>query len=228
MGFDGVDLNFGCPDKNVVRNNTCSALILPGNRKVAEDIIKASREGLGGSLPLSIKTRLGFHEFDASWLEFLLAQKLNMLTVHGRTKAQMSKVPANWELIGKARELRDALSPATLIIGNGDVMTRQQGEKLAETYQLDGIMIGRGVFHDPFVFAKDSPWKGYTKQQRIALYRKHVELFAKTWKNGERKVYTLNKFCKIYINGFNGAKELREKLMAARNTDELLSLLDQW
>ena len=229
MGFDGIDINFGCPDKNVVRNGACSAFILPENREGALKIIQAVREG-APSLPISVKTRLGFSDVDLSWHELLLQQKLNMLTIHGRTKSQMSKVPANWEAIGKIKELRDLLSPATKIIGNGDVLTRKQGEKLAEAYDLDGIMIGRGVFHDPFVFAHpldsgSSQWEEYSKEQRIELYRKHVQLFAKTWKSDERKVITLNKFCKIYINGFDGAKELRERLMSADSTKELLRLL---
>lgn len=150
-----------------------------------------------------------------------------MLTVHGRTRKEMSKVPARWDLIGQARELRDQLAPETLIIGNGDVETRQQGLELAKQYQLDGIMIGRGVFHDPFVFAEASPWPDYTKEQRINLYKKQVKLFADTWQNRERAVHTLNRFCKVYIQGFDGAKELREKLMAANSTEELLSILAQ-
>src|SRR5690606_16524321 len=105
-------------------------------------------------------------------------------------------------------------SPATLIVGNGDVLTREHGLKLAAEHGLDGIMIGRGIFQDPFIFASDSPWDTYSKEQRMVLYRRHVELFAATWKVGERKMHTLNKFCKIYIQGFDGAKELREKLMA--------------
>jgi tRNA-dihydrouridine synthase len=224
MGYDGIDINFGCPEKNVVRNGTCSAFILPANREGALAIIRATREG-APSLPLSVKTRLGFNEVDLTWHELLLQQKLNMLSIHGRTKSQMSKVPADWQQIAKIRELRDKLSPATLIVGNGDVLTREQGESLAKKYKLDGIMIGRGIFQDPFVFAKKSPWESYTKEQRMALYKKHVALFAKTWKLGEQKVVTLNKFCKIYINGFDGAKELREQLMAAQSTDELLQLL---
>ena len=293
MGYDGVDLNFGCPDKNVVRNGACSAFILPENRSRAVEIIKATQEGArathvdaaqGGdeerneaygrydemstavsnaaqghkpqrvsgfatkqagavrssgrageiikapkegsaSLPVSAKTRLGFSEIDYSWHELLLKQKLNMLTIHGRTKSQMSKVPADWDAIGHIARLSKKLSPTTLIIGNGDIMTRQQGENLAEQHGLDGIMIGRGIFHDPYVFAQNSPWPSMTKEQRLALYKKHVELFNKTWQKNERKIYTLNKFCKIYINGFDGAKELREKLMAANSPDELLDLL---
>jgi tRNA-dihydrouridine synthase len=223
-GFAGVDLNFGCPDKNVVRNGACSAFILPENREAALEIIQATREG-AASLPLSVKTRLGFNEIDYTWHELLLKQKLNMLTIHGRTKKQMSDVPADWDKIADIRELRDRLSPATLIIGNGDVLTRQQGLELAEKHGIDGIMIGRGIFHDPYVFAQDSPWQGFDKKQRINLYRKHVELFARTWQNNERKIHTLNKFCKVYINGFDGAKELREELMAVRSSDELLRIL---
>jgi tRNA-dihydrouridine synthase len=232
MGYDGIDLNFGCPDKNVVRNGACSALILPENRELALEIIQACREG-APALPLSVKTRLGFNEIDHSWHELLFKQTLNALTIHGRTKKQMSKVPADWDEIGLVARLRDSLSPSTKVIGNGDVLTRAQGVELAEKHGLDGVMIGRGVFQDPFVFAdplaSGSPWTDYTKEQKIALYRKHVELFAKTWKSplasGERKVHTLNKFCKIYINGFDGAKELRDKLMNAKSTDELLELL---
>lgn len=225
VNFAGIDLNMGCPAKSEVQNGTCSALMLPGNRELASQIIDASREGLGDSLPLSVKTRLGFNEVDFSWHEFLLRKKLNMLTIHGRTKKQMSKVPAEWGQIQIIRKLRDRLSPATLIIGNGDVMNQAQGAELAAHYVLDGIMIGRGVFHDPFAFAVDSPWESFTKQQRITLYHKHVQLFADIWQHDERRVITLNKFCKIYIQGFDGAKELREQLMAAQNTDELLQLL---
>ena len=222
-GFDGVDINMGCPEKSVIKSGCCIALI--NNRELTGEIIQAVREGVGDHFPVSVKTRLGLREVDLSWIEFLLKQKLNMLSIHGRTASQMSKVPADWDTIGKIREMRDDLSPSTLIVGNGDVMTRAQGAELAKKYKLDGIMIGRGVFQDPFAFAKTSPWEGYTKQQRIALYRKHVELFAKTWKQGERKVHTLNKFCKIYISDFDGAKEMREQLMAAQTTDELLTLL---
>jgi len=195
------------------------------DRPLAEAIIQATQDGLAGRLPLSVKTRLGFNQVDLDWIEFLLSKNLNALTVHGRTKAQMSKVPADWDLIGQARELRDRLAPETLIIGNGDVLTRQQGLDLAHKYQLDGIMIGRGIFHDPFIFAEHSPWENYTAEQRINLYKQHVQLFADTWQNRERPIQTLNKFCKIYINNFDGAKELREQLMQANTTDALLQLL---
>lgn len=225
MGFAGIDLNMGCPDKTVVKNGCCSALI--NNRELASQIIKATQEGAAGRVPVSVKTRVGFNHVDMSWIEFLLEHNLDMLIVHGRTRKEMSEVPAHWDLIGQARELRDKISPNTLIVGNGDVENRAHGLELAKKYGLDGIMIGRGIFRDPFAFAAESPWPAYTKQQRIDLYRKHVELFAKTWAAGERNIQTLNKFCKVYISDFDGAKEFRERLMTAKSTDELLSLLDQ-
>ena len=119
----------------------------------------------------------------------------------------------------------DLPCPTTLIVGNGDVMSRSQGLELAKKYQLDGIMVGRGIFEDPFLFAGKSPWRDYTREQRIDLFRKHIELFANTWKNGERRIETLNKFCKVYISDFSGAKELREQLMAQTSADALLEIL---
>ncbi len=222
MGFDGIDLNFGCPERTVVKNGLCIALI--NNRGLAEEIIAAAREG-GSSLPLSVKTRLGLGEVDYTWHEFLLNQKLNMLTIHGRTAKQLSKVPADWNAIAHVRELRDQLFPSTLIVGNGDVINRAEGVKLAKKHKLDGIMIGRGVLQDPFAFAKHSPWQNYSRAQHLELYRQHVKLFAKTWQHSERAIHTLNKFCTIYINGFDGVKKLREELMQAKSTEELLRKL---
>lgn len=233
MGFDGVDINMGCPDKAVIKNGCCAALI--DNKELAQQIITEVKRAVGEAekqgvlphhhFPVSVKTRLGNRELDMSWPEFLLQQGLDALIIHGRTAKQMSKVPADWGRIGEIRAMRDRLSPTTKIIGNGDVLSRQQGLDLAKEYGLDGIMIGRGVFHDPYVFASDSPWPSKTQADKTALYKKHVELFAATWQNRERKIYTLNKFCKIYVNDFPNAKELRDKLMHAGSTEELLKLL---
>lgn len=225
INFAGIDLNMGCPAKSEVKSGACAALI--NNPELAVEIIKATQEGAKGRLPVSVKTRLGFNEVDFSWHRLLLEQNLNMLTIHGRTRKEMSKVPAHWDLIGKVREIRDEIAPDTLLVGNGDVESRSQAELLAETYKLDGIMIGRGVFHDPFIFARESPWPAYTKEQRIELYRAHVTLFAHTWNEHDRRLATLNKFCKVYINNFDGAKELREQLMDATTSDDLLKLLNE-
>lgn len=225
--FAGVDLNMGCPAKSEVQNGACSALIRLENRELAGQIIEAARVGLAGLIPLSVKTRLGFNEVDLTWHEFLLGKDLAMLTVHGRTRKEMSKVPAHWDLIGEVARMRDKLAPQTLIVGNGDVESYQHGTQLAEQYGLDGIMVGRGVFQNPFVFREDGSavWVNYDMDRRIDLYRTHVELFSETWQQGERNIKTLNRFCKVYINGFDGARELREKLMDAGSTAELVELL---
>jgi len=238
-GFAGIDLNMGCPAKSEVGNGTCSALI--NNRPLAHEIIEATKAGIaegmaatGRDVPLSVKTRLGFSEIDLTWHEFLLEHDLDMLIVHGRTRKEMSKVPAHWDEIGKVRQLRDDMKLPTLIVGNGDVRDKAHGCQLAEQHKLDGIMIGRGVFHDPYAFADAVPdsiaedaslWDTVSPKDRLALYERHVRLFAETWKQNERPIHTLNKFCKIYVSGFDGAKELREELMQADSTDQLLALL---
>jgi tRNA-dihydrouridine synthase len=224
MGFAGIDLNMGCPAKSEVANGTCSALI--NNRPLALEIIRATQEGAAGRVPVSVKTRLGFSTVDLTWHEFLLELDLAMLVVHGRTRKEMSKVPAHWDLIGEVRQLRDRIAPQTLIVGNGDVRDRAHGMELAEHYGLDGVMIGRGIFQDPYAFAAESPWPTIGREERLALYHRHVSLFAETWQHNERPIHTLNKFCKIYVNGFDGAKELRERLMAAQSAEELISILD--
>jgi tRNA-dihydrouridine synthase len=224
VNFAGVDINMGCPDKTIVKHGSCGGLIK--DRTLAGEIIEATREGLNGKLPLSVKTRIGFSGVDLGWIEYILQFKLNMLSVHLRTVKEMSAVPAHWELMTQIRQIRDKISPSTSLIGNGDVMTRNEAMKLAKEHGIDGVMIGRGIFHDPFAFAEKSPWETYSKQQKIELYLKHVKLFAATWKNEERRIHTLNKFCKIYINNFDGAKELREELMHCSNMPELKQRLE--
>lgn len=222
-GFAGVDLNMGCPIKHVVKNGCCSALI--NDREKAGVIIDSTRAGLGSGMAFSVKTRIGFKNIDLSWIEFLLKQDLDMLIVHLRTVKEMSKVPAHWDVMPEIKKLRDAVAPNTKLVGNGDVSSRKDGEKLAEETGMDGIMIGRGVFQDPFVFSKNSPWADYPRTKKIDLYKKHVELFIETYPGNSRPVVILNKFCKIYISGFDGAKELREELMHCKDSGELLDKL---
>lgn len=221
MGFDGIDINMGCPDKAVIKNGCCSALIK--DHRLAEEIIRATKEGAGGKLQVSVKTRVGFREYNREWLDFLLRQELSMLTIHLRTVREMSKVPAHWELMDEICLMRDEISPETLLVGNGDVGTRRQAEHLAEKHKIDGVMIGRGVFADPYVFSEESPWAGMRPKEKIELYRKHVELFAKTWQKGEYPIVALNKFCKVYINGFEGAREIRAELMQSSSSGDLLN-----
>jgi len=167
MGFDGVDLNMGCPVKNVVKLGACSALI--NDREHAAKLIQAAKKGANNKIPVSVKTRVGFNEVDMNWIEFILRQQIDVLTIHGRTSKQQSKVPNNWDLIQESRKIRDRVAPDTLIIGNGDVLTRKEGEDLAEEHGLDGIMIGRGILQDPYLFSDKSPWEEKTADEKLEL-----------------------------------------------------------
>lgn len=225
MGFAGVDLNFGCPDKKVVKNNTGGGTINVPEHAV--EIIQATRLGLAGKLPLSVKTRIGFKDYDEDWIKLLLEQKLDMLTIHFRTVREMSKYPARWEqYAGRIKKLRDEISPGTILVGNGDVIDYAQAHALANQYGYDGIMIARGVFADPFVFSPSSPWADMQPSQKINLYIRHLQLFESTYAPGERSFDTIKKFCKIYINNFPGASDLRAQLMDCKTAQESLELLE--
>jgi tRNA-dihydrouridine synthase len=216
-GFAGIDINMGCPEKNIVKKGSCAGLI--ANPSLAAELIKATKSG---GLPVSVKTRIGLKTIQTEqWCGFLLRQNLAALTVHGRTQKEMSKVPAHWDEIGKVVKLRDQLAPETVVIGNGDVENRQHGEQLAQKYGLDGIMIGRGVFHNPFAFEKQP--KDHTKEELLGLLNFHLDLFDQ---HQPRKFDPLKRFFKIYICDFPGASELRAKLMRTKTTAEARLVLE--
>ncbi|HEY5268470.1 MAG TPA: tRNA-dihydrouridine synthase [Candidatus Saccharimonadales bacterium] len=227
MGFAGIDINMGCPDKAVVKNGCCIALI--NNRDLAKEIIDSTRSGATSKLPISVKTRLGFNDIDLSWHEFLLSQKLDALFVHGRTKKEMSLVPAHWDVINQIRIMRDKISPKTKIIGNGDIKNKAEALEYAAKYKLDGIMIGRGIFENPYAFSDNfASWSTEPSEKKIALYRKHVQLFKDTYPKQQRSFNTLKRFAKVYINNFNGANSLREQVVSQKTIDELVEVLDSW
>lgn len=218
MGFDGIDINMGCPVRDVTKTGACSALIK--TPLLAKAIIEATRKG-APKLPISVKTRIGFNEIDTeNWMKFLLDQDLSALTLHFRTAKEMSKVPAHWDEAEKAVAIRDALKVKTLIIGNGDVKSLQEAKEKALQYKLDGIMIGRGIFENVWIFNQDIKIEDITLKDRLELLQKHINLFEKTW--GDTKHFALlKKFVKCYINGFPGASELRVNLMETKNLEGL-------
>ncbi len=223
LGFDGIDLNMGCPVRKITKQGACSALIR--NHKLAGEIIGAVKEG-AGDLPVSVKTRVGFDVIDTeNWIGFLLEQGLDMLTVHGRIASEMSSKPNNWDEVGKAVVLRDEIAPETLIVGNGDVESLKHGREISERLGLDGFMIGRGVFNNPWVFNESVNIDDVTIEQRLGLLKEHVELFERTW--GERKNFAImKKFFKMYVKGFDGAGELRNSLMECRDAVSVTDVLD--
>ena len=220
LGFDGVDINMGCPDRKVVKQGAGAALIQ--NPSLAQEIIAASKEG-AGSLPVSVKTRLGFDAIETDkWIPKLLETDLAAITIHGRTKKELSLVPAHWEEIGKVADMAEGTE--TLIIGNGDVENLEEAESKIKMYGLDGVMVGRGIFKNPWFFNPNHSLRDETPLTRIMLLRKHVGFFTQLW--GEEKNFAqLKRFFKIYIQGWEGAKELRIDLMGCHNSGEVEAIL---
>jgi tRNA-dihydrouridine synthase len=223
--FCEININFGCPEKTVVNNGCCSGTI--NNPDLAIEIIAATKRG-AGSLPVSVKTRLGFNEVNMQWLETVLLQDITALTVHLRTRKEMSLVPAHWELMPDVVALRDRVAPQTKIIGNGDVHSRAQGLELAERTGCDGIMIGRGIFADPFAFAAVSPWLTLAPSAKIELYIKHLTLFSQLYTDRQRRPETIKKFMKVYISGFDGAAELRARIADSSSLQDAIEILQDY
>jgi tRNA-dihydrouridine synthase len=221
MGYSGIDINMGCPDKSVIKTGSGSALIR--TPEIATELIKAAKVG---GLPVSVKTRLGDVDVNKwhDWIGHLLRQDVVNLTVHLRTRSEMSKVGAHYELIPEILKLRNEIAPKTLITINGDIRNRQHGEELVKQYNIDGIMIGRGVFSNPFAFEKVS--REHTREELIGLLNLQLDLHDKYSSELElRKFDPLKRFFKIYIRDFAGASELREKLMHENSSDRVRQLL---
>lgn len=222
LRFDGVDINMGCPDRNIVAKGFCSGLI--NNHALAEKIIAAVKIASNNTLPVSVKTRLGYSKIDVDdWIRFLLRQKLDALTIHLRTTKELSKVPAHWEEMEKIVEMRNQINPRTVLIGNGDIESIKLGKTMTDTYKCEGIMIGRAMLHNPWIFKGSDP-SIYSRIQRLGLLYKHILLFEKTW--GTRKRFQiLKKYYKVYINGFRGSNDLRIKLMDQKNKVDTLNCI---
>jgi nifR3 family TIM-barrel protein len=219
--FDGIDINMGCPVKNVVKNGCCSALI--AQPELAKEIILATKEAT--NLPLSVKTRIGFkHVVTEEWISHLLATPIDALTIHGRIQKQMSEGMADWNEIAKAVKLRDELAPQIKIIGNGDVESYQEGIDKCDTYGVDGVMVGRGIFKNPWFFNPDL--SDPDMMEKLELLKEHTRLFESTW--GRSKNFAiLRRFFKIYTNGFREAATLRNDLMTTSNAEEVYAAVNK-
>ena len=221
MGFDGIDINMGCPVRKIVSKGSCSGLIRNPSR--ACEIILATKEGAGG-LPVSVKTRIGYRDIiTEEWIGFLLEQPIEALTIHGRTVREMSKVPAHWEEIEKAVALRNQMKKDILIIGNGDVVSYKDAMDKYERYKVDGIMIGRGIFNNLWIFRDIDPTRiGHTDKMRLLI--DHISLFDEVW--GKNRPYdVMKKFFKVYISGFRDASEVRLELMQLRSAREAIAYI---
>jgi tRNA-dihydrouridine synthase len=218
---DGIDINIGCSVRNVLSSGHCSALIK--EPKLVAQIIKAVRTQ-SGDIPVSVKTRLGYDTvITQEWFTFLLEQNLDLITVHGRISKQGYDQPANWEEIGKVVELRNSISPTTVILGNGDVTDLNMADKYISKYGVDGVMLGRAVMNNPWVFSRR---ESIPKEERLEVLKKHLELFKSTWE-GVKPFNTQKKHIKMYISNFEGANELRIELMKCNGIDDALGIVNR-
>lgn len=221
MGFDGIDINMGCPVRDVIKTGACSAMI--DTPSFAKEVIDATIRGAKG-IPVSVKTRIGTKKIvTEEWIGFLLEQNIAAITVHGRIAKEMSKFPANWIEIGKAAQLRTAMQKDVIIVGNGDVQTVAEAQEKVEQYGVDGVMIGRGIFSNLWLFHKTPYTPTYNERLRLLIH--HIALFEKTW--GAKKDFNLmKKFYKVYISDFPDAAMLRLSLMEKSTAQEAIAFLE--
>lgn len=217
LGFDGVDINMGCPDRSVEKQGCGAAMIK--NPENARAIIRAAKRGAAG-LPVSVKTRLGYNADQLEeWLPELLAEEPAVVTVHARTRKEMSKVPARWERVARAVEIRDERGSDALIFGNGDVLSIEDARAKAAATRADGVMLGRAIFGNPWLFHPEKDLSNVSLEERFAALIEHTRLFEELLPH--KNFAIMKKHYKAYVNGFDGAKELRVELMEAANANEV-------
>lgn len=222
-GFDGVDINMGCPAKKIRKSGAGAGLI--DTPALAAEIIAASRDAT--TLPISVKTRIGNRRrVTESWCAFLLEQDLAALTVHGRTAEEMSEPPADWDAVRLVVEMRNAIAPQTVILGNGDAQSLEHGRRLVAQTGCDGVMFGRAIFEDPHLFApRPSAESGAAPHApRLSLLIEHLRAYEAEW-DARRNYEALKKFFRNYVRGFEGAPELLAQLYETHSYADAYAVL---
>jgi len=225
LGFDGIDINMGCPDRKIEKGGAGAALMK--NPKLAREIIRAAIEGAKG-LPVSVKTRLGYNKDELeTWLPEILSENVSAVTIHARTRKEMSGVPARWERVKEAVKIRDEMKSRALILGNGDVNDLDEARQKVKETGADGVMLGRAIFGNPFLFSRgvlENPILRTPLEKKLAIMVEHAKLFEKVF--GKKKNFAImKKHFKAYASGFPMAKELRIELMATNNSKEVAKIV---
>ncbi len=230
LGFDGIDINMGCPAKEIEKQ--CAGAAMIKNTELAREVIRAAIEG-GGGLPVSVKTRIGYNKNEIeTWIPELLSENIAALTVHLRTRKEMSDVPAHWDVMKRIVQIRDELKKETLIFGNGDVLDTNDGRKKCEEAGCDGVMLGRAIFGNPWLFknknvSSESRGQMVSIEDKLRVMVEHTKLFEKML-GGHKNFAIMKKHYKAYCNGFDGAKELRVKLMETENATQLEEIVEEF
>jgi len=225
LGFDGIDINMGCPDKSIEKQKAGAAMMRDPMR--AKAVIEAAIRG-GGGLPVSVKTRIGYNKNELEeWLPYILETDASAITIHARTRKEMSSVPARWEEVAHAVSIRNRENPDALILGNGDIIDVEDARKKIDESGADGAMLGRAIFGNPWLFAN----VGFTKphigiQEQLRVMVEHTKLFEELLPH--KSFAIMKKHYKAYVNGFDGAAELRGELMRAENATEVADAVDMF
>ncbi len=224
LGFDGIDINMGCPDKSVEKQGAGAKLIL--NPERAQALVAAAKRG-APNLPVSVKTRLGYNkDILDEWLPKILAAEPAAVTIHARTRKEMSKVAAHWDRVKRAVEIRNEVGSKALIIGNGDALDLVDAKAKAQASGADGVMLGRAIFGKPWLFSSSSGDHIQT-EFRLRVLVEHAKLF-ETLLGDVKNFAIMKKHFKAYAEGFDGAKELRVKLMEANNAQEVEEFIENF
>lgn len=230
LGFDGIDINMGCPDKSIEKQGAGAAMMKDWRQ--AQKVIRAAQEG-AGDLPVSVKTRLGFNKMEfMEWLPKILECNIPVLTIHLRTRKEMSKVPAHWEIMPEVVKLvrhmtGEVKDGGTIVIGNGDVLSVEEAREKCKQTGCDGVMIGKGVFGTPWLFHEEEYKKGKTKEEKLRILVEHTKLFEE--RLGDIKSFAImKKHFKAYVHGFDGAKELRMELMECENAKGVQEVINKF
>ena len=222
LGFDGIDINMGCPDRTIMKQGSCAALI--NTPKLAQEIIRAAKAG-APKLPISVKTRIGYNYIEyKKWLPILLKEDISALTIHLRTAKEMSDVPAHFELAKDIVKVVRKYNKKVVLIVNGDIKTLEQGRILAKDAGFDGVMIGRGIFGNPWLFNSNRKPEDISTEEKLKVLVEHTKLYEKLLHY--RNFANMKKHFKAYVNGFDGAKELRNELMQANNSKEIVKSIN--
>ncbi len=254
LGFDGIDINMGCPSKAVSGNGAGAGLIKTPD--LAREIIKTCKQAVedwsNGKtleeldldplifqyiqelkkekniiterkiLPISVKTRIGYDQIvTLDWIKNLLEEEPANITLHGRTLKQMYTGLANWNEIAKAAELIHQSGLKTTILGNGDVKSLEIAYENIKNYGVDGVLIGRGSYGEPWIFRGEHK----SLKQKLEVALEHAKAYEKIFGIGEKSFAPMKKHLGWYCTDFPNAKELRMQLIRCNSADEVENII---
>ncbi len=216
LGFDGVDINMGCPERNVCKTGAGAGMI--NDPSLAKECIYAVKDG-AGDLPISVKTRIGLTDITLEeWVAHLLETKLAVITLHLRTRKEMSKVPAHWDKVHRAVEL--VRETETVLYGNGDVESLEQARRLASDTGVDGVMFGRAIFGNPWLLNPGICREELTVTERLHVMLEHAYVFEYFFAETRKHFLVMRSHFHAYVSGMPKAKEMRIKLTLCSSAAE--------